>query len=102
MVPSNAQMVLMNQWDLMEYQHAASRNIHSTTIKNVVVKLTNGNVLMVTVSTRLLGAMVLLNAKMHLMKMNLAASMDTSSTIPSNVDVIQRLNGPVTMVNASQ
>jgi hypothetical protein len=99
---SNAKMALMSQWVKMERPSAASRNIHSTTTKNVVVKKTNGNVPTVNVSTTPLVVMVNHNVMTHLMSLTRVASTVTSSTTPSSVAVTLRLSGPAKISLASQ
>jgi hypothetical protein len=99
---SNAKMAQMSQWVRMVSPDAASRNIHSTTTRNVVVKRTNGNVPTETASTKLKCVTVKLNAKMHLMRTTNVVSMVTNSTTPKSVAATLRLNGPVKISLAFQ
>jgi hypothetical protein len=89
--------------DLMKViKTAALENSHSTMIKNVVVKMTNGNVTMVTVLSRPNTVMVKLNVLINQMKVKTSAVSENSNNITlRSVVATLKLNGPVPMAIVS-
>lgn len=80
---------------------AASRNSHSTTTKDVDVKMTNGNVAMEIASLNKACAMEKPNVPMDLMKVtNTVASRSSKLTAPKSAAATQKMSGHVLMANA--
>jgi hypothetical protein len=95
-------MVLLNvKMDLMRViRIAASRSSYSTMIKDVAANKVNSHVPMVIVSPRKAYVMVLLNAKMDLMKETSAVSEVSRATTTKSAVAIQKLRPPAPMANA--